>query len=70
MLDPAAPFFNKQTEFSVTTTWNEIKEELPHRMELEEKKYPMTAKEKIMYDTICKVLGLLDYKTRSDIHNS
>lgn len=57
MLDPAAPFISDQTEFSVTTKWDEIREELQQRMELEEKKYPMTEKEKIMYDTLCSILS-------------
>lgn len=61
MLDPAAPFIrcHAQTEFSVTNKWDEIKEELQQRMELEEKKYPMTVKEKIMYDTLCRILSTL-----------
>lgn len=57
MLDPAAPFFNKQNEVPVTTKWDEIREELQQRMELEEKKYPMTEKEKIMYYTLCSILS-------------
>ena len=59
MLDPAATFISDQTKFSVTTKWDEIKEELQQRMELEEKKYPMTTKEKIMYDTLCRILSTL-----------
>jgi hypothetical protein len=59
MLDPAAPFIRDQTEFSVTSKWDEIREELQQRMELEEKKYPMTVHEKIMYDTLCRILSTL-----------
>lgn len=54
----------------ITTTWKILKEQLQGQMEYSVKKYPMSEKEQIMYDTICKVLDLLDYKTRSDIHNS
>ena len=45
----------------VISKFTEIRKELLHYIEIEEKKYPLTDREKILTDTILNILKVLEW---------
>ncbi len=67
MLDPMIPA--KEEFKSPTTAYEMLKHRLNNKIENEKDKYPLTAREQILIETINQLLDILDYKVRSEVLN-